>query len=286
MGLEIRSFGVVGAGQMGTGIAQVAAQAGLNVRLVDLAPNQLNRARETMKGSLGKLAQKGKLGEDPEIIMGRIGWHEDMQALTPCEFIVEAVTENPDLKFGIFRKLDELCKPGTILASNTSSISITAIAGQTKRPDQVIGMHFMNPVPLMQLVEIISGLQTDQETVQMTIGLAKALGKETVQSKDRAGFIVNRVLLPMINGAIQTFEDGTADAEAIDRAMKLGTNQPKGPLALADLIGLDTCLSIMEVLHEAFGDRYKPAPLLRQYVDAGWLGRKTGRGFHRYDKTS
>lgn len=283
--MGLGTLGVVGAGQMGRGIAQVAAQAKLNVMLVDSESDQLKGAEQTIGTSLGKLAQKGRLEEDPEIIHQRIRLHEDIRELTACEFIVEAVTENPDIKYGIFRQLDEICRPEAILASNTSSISITAIAGQTKRPGQVIGMHFMNPAPLMQLVEIIPGLQTDQETLQMTLGLARALGKETVQSKDRAGFIVNRVLLPMINGAIQTFDEGTADAEAIDQAMKLGTNQPMGPLALADLIGLDTCLAIMEVLHDEFGDRYKPAQLLRKYVLAGWLGRKTGRGFHHYNKT-
>lgn len=266
---------------MGAGIAQAGAQAGLNVLLVDLKEEILQKASKGIEKSLAKLAEKGKV-QDPQGVLRRIRTSSRMGDLSTCDFIIEAATENEPLKFGVFEELDRVCPPEVCLASNTSSISITRIAGKTKRPDRVIGMHFMNPVPMMELVEVIRGLQTSDETYRMTKSLAEKMGKVTVLSKDSAGFIVNRILVPMINEAICALYQGIGTAEEIDAAMKLGAHQPMGPLALADLVGLDTVLSVLEVFHASFGDKFKPCPLLKQYVDAGWLGRKTGRGFYTY----
>lgn len=266
---------------MGAGIAQSAAQSGLNVVLVDLKEEFVQRAVKTIEKSLAKLAEKGKV-QNPAEVQKRIRVSTQMNNFAECDFVVEAVTENEPIKFQIFSDLDKICRPDVVLATNTSSISITRLAGKTRRPSQVIGMHFMNPVPMMELVEIIRGLQTSDATYQQTRGLAEKMGKTTVLSKDSAGFIVNRILVPMINEAIYALHQGIGTVEDIDNAMKLGTHQPMGPLALADLVGLDTVLSILEVFHGSFGDKFKPCPLLKQYVDAGWLGRKTGRGFYNY----
>lgn len=277
----IETIGVIGSGQMGCGIAQVAAQAGYRVVLVDLKEEFLKKAVSVIDKSLAKLAEKGKVQDIPTI-KERIRTSTQVKDLANCDFIVEAITENEPIKFKTFEELDRLCKPETFFASNTSSISITRIAGKTKRPGQVIGMHFMNPVPMMELVEIIRGLQTSDEAYAVTKALAEKMGKKTVLSKDSAGFIVNRILVPMINEAIYALYQGIGTPQDIDNAMKLGTHQPMGPLTLADFVGLDTVLSILEVFHESFGDKFKPCPLLKQYVDAGWLGRKTGRGFYVY----
>lgn len=279
--MQIKKLGVLGCGQMGSGIAQVGAMAGCEVVVVDAYPDSLERAKNNIANSLKKLAEKGKV-LDPADVLKKISLSTDKNKLKSSDFVVEAVTEEEALKFKLFAELDILCEPKTCLATNTSSISITRIAGKTKRPEKVIGMHFMNPVPLMDLVEIIRGLQTSDETYQATKELAEAMQKTTVLSKDSAGFIVNRILVPMINEAIYTLYQGIGSVEDIDKAMKLGTHQPMGPLTLADFVGLDTVLSILEVFHESFGDKFKPCPLLKQYVDAGWLGRKTGRGFYTY----
>jgi 3-hydroxybutyryl-CoA dehydrogenase len=275
---------VVGSGQMGSGIAQVAATAGIPVVLHDVAADMLTKATERIDQSLQKLVKKGTLtAPDANAAKGRIRTAKSLADARGADFAVEAITENESLKKEVFRQLDEVVKPGGVIASNTSSISITRLAAATKRPDAVIGMHFMNPVPLMQLVEVIRGAQTSDATYQTTVDLAKRLGKTVVTAKDYPGFIVNRILIPMLNEACYALMEGVGSAEDIDTAMKLGTNVPMGPLALADFVGLDTCLSIAEVLHRGLGDdKYRPCPLLRQYVDAGWLGKKTGRGFYRY----
>ncbi|MCP5463406.1 MAG: 3-hydroxybutyryl-CoA dehydrogenase [Deltaproteobacteria bacterium] len=278
---KIQKVGVLGAGQMGSGIAQVAAQSGFSVVLVDIKQEMLDKSKAVMSKSLDKLKDKGII-KDSDAVLSQISFTTDMQQLADRDFVVEAVTENEAVKFELFAKLDDICQPEAILASNTSSISITRIAGKTKRPEQVIGMHFMNPVPLMKLVEIIRGLQTSDDTYQLTKEMSETMNKTTVLSKDSAGFIVNRILVPMINEAIWTLYQGIGTVEDIDAAMKLGTNQPMGPLTLADFVGLDTVLSILEVFHESFGDKFKPCPLLKQYVDAGWTGRKSGRGFYKY----
>lgn len=284
MSVEITTLGVVGAGQMGNGIAQVAATSGLSVVMVDLSEAALERGLGTITKSLGRLESKGKISAEAKAAaLDRIQTSTSMEALASCEFIVEAATEDLEIKKRIFAQLDAAAAPGAILATNTSSISITVIAAQTKRPDKVVGMHFMNPVPLMQLVELIRGLATSEETFAATEALAAKLGKTTVAATDYPGFIVNRVLMPYINEAVYVLMEGIGSVEDIDAAMKLGTNVPMGPLTLADFIGLDTCLAIMEVLHEGFGDsKYRPCPLLRKYVTAGWLGRKSGRGFYNY----
>lgn len=282
-------IGVVGAGQMGNGITQVAAQFGFHVVMVDVSGPSLAKALSTIAGSCDRLIKKEALSEEQKLtLLARIKTSESMNALKDCDFVVEAATENRELKLKIFKELDQVVKAGAILASNTSSISITQIAGVTKRPDKVVGMHFMNPVPLMKLVEGIRGLQTSDETFQVTKTLAEKLDKVFVESKkDMPGFIVNRILMPMINEAVYTLHEGIASEESIDSAMKLGTNQPMGPLTLADFIGLDTCLAIMNVLHEGLGDsKYRPCPLLVKYVEAGWLGRKSGRGFYKYEARS
>lgn len=284
--VEIKTVGVVGAGQMGNGIAQVCAQFGLSVVMTDVSGASLEKGLATISGSCDRLIKKATMTEaDKSALLGRIKTSQDLSALKDCDLIVEAATENVDLKLKIFRDLDAIAKPSAILASNTSSISITKIAAVTKRPTQVAGMHFMNPVPLMKLVEGIRGLQTSDETFKAVRSLSEKLDKVFVESvKDMPGFIVNRILMPMINEAVTTLHEGIASVESIDSAMKLGTNQPMGPLTLADFIGLDTCLAIMQVLHEGLGDsKYRPSPLLVKYVEAGWLGKKSGRGFYTYE---
>ncbi len=283
--MKIETLGVVGAGQMGSGIAQVAAQSGLKVHLVDTEDRFVERGLAGIGKSLDRLVKKEKLdaaGKDEAL--GRITSGTDLKALKDCDFVVEAIIENEEIKTRLFAELDGILRPEAILASNTSSISITRLAAATGRPEQVIGMHFMNPVPIMKLVEVIRGIATSEETHAATLGLAGTLGKTVSTSRDYPGFVVNRILLPMINEAFYALMEGVASAEDIDTGMKLGTNQPMGPLTLADFIGLDTCLAIMEVLHTGLGDaKYRPCPLLRQYVDAGWYGRKSGRGVYTYE---
>lgn len=283
---DIKTIGVVGAGQMGNGIAQVAAAAGYSVIMTDISDAALSKGMGTISGSLGRLVKKNVLtSEVAAEITGRILTSTDTQSLAGAQLIVEAATENVALKYKIFENITKVAAPGAILASNTSSISITAIASHTDRPESVIGMHFMNPVPLMQLVEIIRGMATSDNTYTVTKAVSEKMGKTTVLGRDMPGFIVNRVLMPYINEAAQALMEGIGSVEDIDVAMKLGTNVPMGPLTLADFIGLDTCLAIMEVLHNGLGDsKYRPSPLLRKYVEAGWLGRKAGRGFYTYNK--
>ena len=277
---------IVGAGTMGSGIAQVAAQSGFSVRLFDIAAQQLERARATISGNLDRLVKKEKLtAADRDATLARIETVTQLDGVAAADLVIEAASENEALKLELFAKLDALAKPEAILASNTSSISITKIAAATKNPERVIGMHFFNPVPVMALVELIRGLQTSDETYQKAEAIAKALGKTPVAVKNSPGFVVNRLLCPMINEAIFALQEGLASAEGIDEAMKLGCNHPIGPLALADLIGLDVELAVMQVLYEGFKDpKFRPAPLLVEMVEAGKLGRKTGEGFYRYDK--
>jgi 3-hydroxybutyryl-CoA dehydrogenase len=276
---------VIGAGTMGNGIAHVFAQNGHEVVLIDVSSEALERALGTIGKNLDRQVKKGAVSEEEKrAALDAITTSTELEAAADVGIVVEAATERRDLKFAIFRKLDEVCREGAILATNTSSISITEIAAETGRPERVIGMHFMNPVPVMKLVEIIRGLATSDETTKETVQLAEALGKTVAEANDYPGFVANRILMPMINEAVYCLMEGVAEAEAIDTVMKLGMNHPMGPLALADLIGLDTCLAIMEVLHQGLGDgKYRPCPLLRNYVAAGRLGRKTGEGFYRYD---
>jgi len=278
-------FGVVGAGQMGNGIAHGAAATGYEVAFMDIDTAQPDKARATIANNLGRLVAKERIAQaDADATLARIRFVSEMSALADCDVVVESATERVDLKFRIFEQLSEITKPSCILATNTSSISITAIAAHTDRPHKVVGMHFMNPVPIMKLCELIRGLATDDESFEAIEAMTLAMGKTPVVSRDMPGFIVNRVLMPYINEAAYALYEGIASAEDIDVAMKLGTNVPMGPLTLADFIGLDTCLAIMEVLHDGMGgdSKYRPCPLLRKYVEAGWLGRKAGRGFHDY----
>ena len=282
--MEIKTFGVIGAGQMGNGISQVAAMSGLRVIMNDIADEFVDRGMNTINKILSRSVDKGKLNaEQKDAIMGRVQTCTDMKHMANVDFVVEAATENESLKFEIFKNLDTICKPGAILATNTSSIPIGRIAAQTGRPEKVIGMHFMNPVPVMKLVEVIRGLATSDETFETTWKLAEKFGKTPAEASDYPGFIANRILLPMINEAVYCLYHGVGTRESVDTVMKLGMNHPMGPLALADLIGLDTCLAIMETLYEGFKDsKYRPCPLLRKYVEAGWLGKKSGRGFYEY----
>ncbi len=283
--MGIDRMAVVGAGQMGSGIAQVAAQAGVEVVVADASPDLAKRAVDKLGQTLAKLVEKGKLpSAEREKVLARIRPVASLDDCAGADVAIEAVVENEGVKREILEKLDAVLRPEAILASNTSSISITALAAATERPDRFIGMHFMNPPPVMQLIEIIRGLQTSDATYQAIVALAKRFGKTTVTSKDSPGFIVNRILIPLLNEACFALQEGLASPEDIDTAVKLGLNHPMGPLTLADFVGLDTCLYIAEVLHRELGDdKYRPAPLLRNYVAAGWVGRKAGRGFYRYD---
>jgi 3-hydroxybutyryl-CoA dehydrogenase len=282
--MEIKTFGVIGAGQMGNGIAQVAAMSGLHVIMSDIKAEFVEKGIGSITKNLTRSVDKGKMTEAEKAeVLGRLQTSVELEDMASAEFVVEAATENEPIKFQIFKDLDQICKPAAILSTNTSSIPIGRIANQTGRPDKVIGMHFMNPVPVMKLVEVIKGLSTSDETFDTTWALAVKFGKTPAQANDFPGFIANRILMPMINEAVYCLYHGVGKAEDIDTVMKLGMNHPMGPLALADLIGLDTCLAIMETLYDGFSDsKYRPCPLLRKYVEAGWLGRKNGRGFYKY----
>jgi 3-hydroxybutyryl-CoA dehydrogenase len=282
--MEIKTFGVIGAGQMGAGIAQVAAMSGLNVIMNDIKTEFVDKGLANIAKILSRGVEKGKMSEDEKkAVLSRIKASIDLTDMASADYVVEAATENEKIKFQIFKDLDKTCKEQVILATNTSSIPIGRIAAQTGRAEKVIGMHFMNPVPVMKLVEIIPGLATSDETFQVTWDLAEKFGKTPAKANDYPGFIANRILLPMINEAVYCLYHGVGSREDIDTVMKLGMNHPMGPLALADLIGLDTCLAIMETLFEGFKDsKYRPCPLLRKYVEAGWLGKKVGKGFYEY----
>jgi len=282
--MDVKTFGVIGAGQMGNGIAQVAAMSGLDVIMNDINAEFVERGINTITKNLTRSVDKGKMtAEEKDAVLGRIRASVDIKDMASADFAVEAATENESLKFGIFKNLDEICGPDVILSTNTSSIPIGRIAAQTKRPEKIIGMHFMNPVPVMKLVEVIRGIATSDETFKTTWDLSLKFGKTPAEANDYPGFIANRILMPMINEAVYCLYHSVGSKEDIDTVMKLGMNHPMGPLALADLIGLDTCLAIMETLHDGFKDsKYRPCPLLRKYVEVGWLGRKTGRGFYEY----
>jgi len=282
--MGVKTFGVVGAGQMGNGIAQVAAMSGLQVIMNDIKDEFVNRGLNNITKILTKNIEKGKMTqEEKDAILGRLKTSTSLKDMAAADFVVEAASENESIKFGVFRELDTICRPEVILASNTSSIPIGRIAANTKRAEKVIGMHFMNPVPVMKLVEVIRGIATSDETFQTTWDLSVKFGKTPALSNDYPGFIANRILMPMINEAVYALYHGVGKPEDIDTVMRLGMNHPMGPLTLADFIGLDTCLAIMEVLYNGFCDsKYRPCPLLRKYVEAGWLGRKVGRGFYTY----
>jgi len=282
--MAIQTFGVIGAGQMGNGITQVAAMSGLNVIMNDIKDEFVERGLATITKILSRNVDKGKMTDDEKAaVLGRIKTSVSLKDMSSADFVVEAAVENEALKFQIFKDLDEICESGVILATNTSSIPIGRIAAQTRRPEKVIGMHFMNPVPVMRLVEVIPGIATSEETLKITWQLAEKFGKTPAQANDYPGFIANRILLPMINEAVYCLYHNVGTREDIDTVMKLGMNHPMGPLTLADLIGLDTCLAVMETLYDGFKDsKYRPCPLLRKYVEAGWLGRKTGKGFYEY----
>lgn len=282
--MEVKVFGVVGAGQMGNGIAHVAAAAGLDVIMNDVKKEFVDKGLKTIEKNLDRVVSKGKMTpEDKSAILGRIRPSVDLKDFEGADFVLEAIIENLGLKKQVFEKLDQVMSPGSVIASNTSSISITKLAAFTNRPEKFIGMHFMNPVPIMKLVEVINGLATDNETTNLTLELSKKFGKTPVEAQDFPGFISNRVLMPMINEAIYALFEGVGTVQAIDEVMKLGMNHPMGPLTLADFIGLDTCLAILNVLYEGFGDtKYRPCPLLKKYVDAGYMGKKSGRGFYQY----
>jgi 3-hydroxybutyryl-CoA dehydrogenase len=282
--MEIKTFGVIGAGQMGNGITQVAAMSGLNVIMNDIKDEFVERGLATITKILSRNVDKGKMTDDEKnAVLGRIKTSVSLKDMSSADFVVEAAVENEGLKFQIFKDLDEICESGVILATNTSSIPIGRIAAQTRRPEKVIGMHFMNPVPVMKLVEVIPGIATSEETLKVTWELSEKFGKTPAKANDFPGFIANRILLPMINEAVYCLYHNVGTREDIDTVMKLGMNHPMGPLTLADLIGLDTCLAVMETLYDGFKDsKYRPCPLLRKYVEAGWLGRKTGKGFYEY----
>ena len=282
--MEIKTFGVIGAGQMGNGIAQVAAMSGLNVIMNDIKEEFVERGLATITKILSRNVDKGKMTADEKNdVLGRIKTSISLKDMSAADFVVEAAVENEALKFQIFKDLDGICESGKILATNTSSIPIGRIAAQTRRPEKIIGMHFMNPVPVMKLVEVIPGIATSEETLKVTWELAEKFGKTPARANDYPGFIANRILLPMINEAVYCLYHNVGTREDIDTVMKLGMNHPMGPLTLADLIGLDTCLAVMETLYDGFKDsKYRPCPLLRKYVEAGWLGRKTGKGFYEY----
>lgn len=282
--MEIKTIGVVGSGQMGAGIAQVAAVSGLYVILNDVNEELAEKGFGNIVAGLNRGVQKGKMTpEERDTVLGFVRISSDLRDMEAADYIIEAATENAPVKLQIFRDLDDIAPPHSILASNTSSIPIGRLAAQTKRPQKVIGMHFMNPVPVMKLVEIIRALTTSEDTFQVTWELAERFGKNPAEANDFPGFISNRILLPMINEAVYCLYHGVGSREDIDTVMRLGMNHPMGPLALADLIGLDTCLAIMQTLYEGFSDsKYRPCPLLRKYVEAGWLGRKSGRGFYEY----
>jgi 3-hydroxybutyryl-CoA dehydrogenase len=284
--MTIRTVGVIGGGTMGNGIAQVFAQAGFDVVLHDALPTALDRARGTIEKSMGKLVEKGKLAADArDAALGRLRLADDLEALASADYVVEAIIEDVDAKRSLFQRLDALTRQEVILTSNTSSISITTLGAATTRPDRVLGMHFMNPVPLMGLVELIRGQATAAESMTVAFDLCRQLGKTAVEAADYPGFIANRILMPMINEAVFAVMEGVGTPEAIDTVMKLGMNHPMGPLTLADFIGLDVCLAILDVLHDGFGDpKYRACPLLRRMVAAGHLGRKSGRGFYSYTR--